>query len=153
MLFVLAWCVLLVMDSLFAPFWPRPLWIALIVWIVVAGILVSGSLLGEWLERAWRRIDDTRTRNLVQLLSLLGTIGCLEGWVLARSVLSSWSLRRTLWNAGLGFLALLLASAFVQRWMHQRRSWAPVSNAWLVIQGMMIVSIVVLTVVQFVVGW
>ena len=153
MLLALLWCVLLVLDSLFAPGWSRPLWIALLAWVVVAGILVSGALVGEWLERAWRRIDDTRLRTLAQLLSLLGIIACLEGWVLTRSVLSAWSLSRTLWNAGLGFLAFLIAAGFVQRWIRQGRSWAPVSNAWLVIQGMVIVSILVLAVVQLWVGW
>jgi len=153
MLFALLWCVLLVVDSLFAPAWPRRLWVALFVWAVVAGILVSGAFVGEWLERAWRRIGDTRRRTLAQLLSLLAIIGGLEGWVVTRSVLSSWSLRRTVFNAGLGALAFLFAAGFVQRWIRQGRSWEPVSDAWLVIQGMVIVSILVLVAVQLALGW
>ena len=73
--------------------------------------------------------------------------------MLARSVLSPWSLRRTLWNAGLGLVAFLAAAAFVHRWVRQGRSWAPISNAWLVVQGMVIVSILVLAVVQLLIGW
>jgi hypothetical protein len=153
LLFALLWCALLVLDSLFAPAWERPLWIVLLVWVVVAGILVSGALVGELLERGWRKIDDTRRRTLAQLLSLLGTIGCLEGWVMARSVLSPWSLGRTLWNAGLGLVAFLAAAAFVHRWVRSGRSWAPVSNAWLVVQGMVLVSILVLAAVQLAIGW